>query len=995
MPRVETSEETTLRRSDGQASKWRAAFFVPHVIYTAVLASVPSSTDMVAQISFTSGTGTLANVKPDMLLKVGSTAGGIDLGYCRIRKDPIAGTFYIDEQSLIDWGSVPTVYLTVVDDYDLHARHVRIDGTTIYVDYEVAFSNQHTVFAPVPVLGPLVRVLQLIDGTGSVQIGTESDYPSWVFDSTITTYAWSSPSVGVSFSSTSVYNPTLTCTTAGWKVLYCTVTAANGKSRQGVRYVYVWDEDNPPLTLFQAPDVVEDKNNGGVNFNLVFANDISLDDIPDRSLCVLFAEDYYGVGDDQQQICIGAVVDAENIVAIGRAVAESISYDSETKTTSIEIAGYQELMKRIHGFPAGVRFKITPAQWTDMPGLTVDKGLYHLLEFHTTALTIMDFIPTGDTRYTKKTFSAFSSIWEQMQQFAFKQIIANSRVDHLGRLFFEIDPNYTPVADRDYPVVMELTDNDLTGKVELPRDYLHEVGQINLSGVAIDNGGNGSAFFSLAPGHIPARTGGISPEDYLLLEDQTQANELAGLIFGSKNNPYKPMRLKLRANNRLVTCFPNQVITYTIPADKNPRGVAITKNWIPRQRKLSYDGPTGIVEVELVVEAESTPSVAVAGDIPGSSSFSFPPLASLPPLPDIPLFPGGVPAGSDGGPPKVLLHDVGTLGTNGIGLVYTQNFDADDPEFYTVNNGLTTDQYKNINRMFVAPSGAVYVGNLAVYNGSVDRETFIARADYIGAPFVVIDDFDSIAIKLGTTNTNCAVMAMNFNPLAYEEVMYIIGKYGFGGKVVYGSRGVFNVAAGTISVNGIRGRITYGSGFWILTGQNTSDSPRFWKISPTGSVITNAAITNSVAGTNVYHWRVSTTGVTLHAPSTDDNFTRGDNNCASFTTGIGDGLLTGLIDKFDMDPTGLLMMSSTGTSGRRKSSDAGYTWIDVSILPFVGSHWRFAWAGGTGISDSRWIAGYSYLKYSDDFGASWADKQGNLADLNPLFAIDLITVVEY
>jgi hypothetical protein len=87
-------------------------------------------------------------------------------------------------------------------------------------------------------------------------------------------------------------------------------------------------------------------------------------------------------------------------------------------------------------------------------------------------------------------------------------------------------------------------------------------------------------------------------------------------------------------------------------------------------------------------------------------------------------------------------------------------------------------------------------------------------------------------------------------------------------------------------------------------------------------------------------------------------------------------------------------MCVSGSSGRRKSSDYGYTWTDIGSLPAVGNNWRFAWAGGMG-SASRWIAAYSYLYYSEDFGTTWVSKQGNLADLDPLFTINGVQVVQY
>lgn len=991
MPRVATSDELDLLRSDGQASKWFCAFFNPHTIYSARLASVPSTTDQVAQITFTSGSGTLANVKADMTLWVGTSAGANDLGICRIRKAPIAGTFYIGEQSLVEWQS--NCYLTVVDDYDLHAKHVRIDGTTIYIDYDLGFSDQHTTFSPVPVLGPIVRVVELVEGTGNVVVGPESGTASWVFGSSISSRLWSTPSSGIAFDNTALANPTITVTSAGWKLLYCTITAANGKTRQGVRYVYAWDADNPPLTVFQVSDFTEDEKQGGINFNLVFANDVSLTDIPDRSLCVLFEKAYYGIGDDQQQISIGAVTGAENVLGIGRTISESITYDDETKTTSIEIAGYQEMMKRIHGFPAGLRFKITPAAWTDMPALTVDRGLYHLLEYHTSAITIMDFIRTEDTRYTAQTFSAFSSIWEQMQQFAYKQILARSFVDSLGRLFFQIDPNYMPVADRDYPVVMTLTDNDLTGRVQLPRDYLHEFGQINASGVVVDGGGNGTAFFSLSPGHIQARTGGISVEDYLLLEDQTQANELAGLIFGAKNNPYKPMRAKLRANNHLLTVFPNQAISYQLTANKNPRGVAITKNWIPRQRKVTFDGTTGIVETEIILEAESEPVVAVTGDVPGSTSFSFPPFPSLPPLPSIPVFPGGVGgAGSvtDGGPPSVLVHSVTA------GLLLCNNFDdgENEQEWYLWNSGLSAFEYQNIRNIVVCPNGAIYICS----GHSIGNAAFVKRAPYAGGLFETVEDQASINAKVGASGNNGRVSVIQCNPLLSESVAYVLynNSGGSTGYAYIGSGGSFVAGAVFGIADPNNTDISYGNGKWVATGNSFNA-----KLFRFDSGFTALEFTSSFPGFlqsgQTRHRRVSTTGRLLHWKGSGSSLAISEDNGASITTDIAAGYYIHDVTDVDafgymaMDPTGQYICTDRVTTRKGRSSDGGYTLNDITNLPSAGIY-AYAYAGDT----TRFIAVNSYLYYTDDFwNSSPMDKRGNILDLVPILNLTNVRVLEF
>jgi hypothetical protein len=120
MARALTSDELNLLRADGQWTKLYLAVLNPNTVYTARLASLPSSMDNVSQISVNTESGTLSDVKPGMTVYVGSTSGASDLGMCRVRKVPITGTWYIGLTSEVTWQS--TCFLTIVDDFDLWAN---------------------------------------------------------------------------------------------------------------------------------------------------------------------------------------------------------------------------------------------------------------------------------------------------------------------------------------------------------------------------------------------------------------------------------------------------------------------------------------------------------------------------------------------------------------------------------------------------------------------------------------------------------------------------------------------------------------------------------------------------------------------------------------------------------------------------------------------------------------------------------------------------------
>src|ERR671924_635314 len=208
-----TSPELTLVRAPGHKSKIYAVFFKPSTVYSARLASLPSSFDKVYEISFTSGSGTLADVKKDMDIWIGSSAGAHDLGIARIRKTPIAGTFYISEEIDVRWQ--PSCHLTVVNYYDLHGRHIYIDTNEVsYMDRDIAYSDQHASFDPVPIMGGH----RVAKKTGVTVETVWDGSDSWVIGSSISAYAWSCATASSS-SGTTTATPTFTFNSLDWHLV--------------------------------------------------------------------------------------------------------------------------------------------------------------------------------------------------------------------------------------------------------------------------------------------------------------------------------------------------------------------------------------------------------------------------------------------------------------------------------------------------------------------------------------------------------------------------------------------------------------------------------------------------------------------------------------------------------------------------------------------------------------------------------------------------------
>src|SRR5665648_971993 len=112
MARAITSGELAKLRAGKQASKLFLAIHNPTTVYTARVNQATFG-DPIVQVTYDGGSGTVADVLPEMLMLVGSSAGAYDKGYARIRTTPGATEFYIGVTSEIEFEDDD--YLTIVD----------------------------------------------------------------------------------------------------------------------------------------------------------------------------------------------------------------------------------------------------------------------------------------------------------------------------------------------------------------------------------------------------------------------------------------------------------------------------------------------------------------------------------------------------------------------------------------------------------------------------------------------------------------------------------------------------------------------------------------------------------------------------------------------------------------------------------------------------------------------------------------------------------------
>jgi hypothetical protein len=985
--RAANSTELTLFRTEGHWGQYFAAILEPTTVYTAQVNQTFSTTDKIIEVTYDNGSGTLANVLADMTMLVGSTAGARDKGICRVKS--IDGTkVYIGETSHINWAN--NLYLTIIRDWSLWARHVRIVGTTPYMDGTIAYSNQHASFDPVPIMG-CHRVLKLTGSTVSTQFNWGSSYCP---GSSISSYSVSAPSSsGITGGTTST--PTITFNTVGWHPVYLTVTAANGKSFWGIRWVYVYDNDNLPASVEWPSPPRQSAEAGGWEFEIRLTENVDITTVRERALVVVFGEEYYGTNSGS----IGQLAGCENIMVTGWIGGnEEIHWNPLQGSVQFRAYTAQYWLERIPSFPDGVKF-ITgaPAAWTEIQQLTVDKGLHHFLHWRTTATRVMDVSLTGDTKLTPEVHSIASTLWEQLREIGFLQILARPGVDRFNRLFIQVHPQLVPQASRTWATVMTILKEDLAEEVDFERITVQPNAFVDLSGVAINNAGKGTPYFSLSPGHAYPPYGTPEMLDHLLVESQSQSNTLAGLYRGWLNNELPNIPAKFLANNRMIDCFPRQFCSMEIFAGDTPRGTYYNINLVPKEVSFVPDPSSGRLHTEVIFEAETFADIAINGDVPGNENIdiTIPPLPPLPPLPPIDIIVPGTVEATDGGPPKVLLH------SGQYGLIYTENFNEEDGtqvQWELVNPGLTQDQYQQINQIILTPSGGIYVAH--VRRTGFGTLPFIAYASGIGQTFTIIEDTTTIAAKYPSISPDyISVNSIGLDPLT-GQFAYVIGIQGsFGGdkRQVYVGSGV-TFAAGmeltsqlTISSDG---NLSFGYDEWRLTGTPDNTNVHFYVLNSDGSAIVRDV---NAGAARTFHVPIDTSDeVFMWKSNGVIRVTANGAVAGDFTTILGS--LLNSVDYWNnqtaTDPTGTQLLSDWDTGRRGKSNDGGSSWTGLPSLTFHTDGYAYDYAGGAG-TNSHWVAARGVIRCSLDFGNSWLAKDGNIITVAPISGFDIIKAVEY
>lgn len=913
-----------------------------------------SSRDRVYEVTYNNVTfGAKEDVKAGMVMLVGTSDGGAEIGVVRIRKSPSASKIFIGQTSDLRWSN--SLYLTVLRDYGLFAKQAYTNKTTqtLYMDRDIAYSDQHTDWQPFVNMGG-DRIIWL-DETPSITYDATAGVPG----STIATWAWSAS--GGTWTDADTATPTLTLSTTGTYQIDCTVTADNGKSITGHRIVVAISLANviTDFTLETVPSW--DFARGGWEFGVRMRSSA---DVRDRQRCFLIARDFYNGAEGS----LGQVAGSENIIASGWIAGESLDYGSDDSSVAFDVYGAHYWLGNQPGslLELNNTGAASPAKWTEISGLTPDLALAHILHWRSTASAIMDISLTGDTRQAKLFQEQSANLWDQMANIAWRiKAVLNS--DCMNGLYAFIDPQFIPEADRSaVPVIMDVIKPDweaLTVErvVVNPSASMRMIGESFISLETIKN------YYAVAAGNTPKRFGYDESGDAVLVASQTQLNTLTGLALGQRNNPYPEITLDLAQNNRGITGVPAQYLTLSLSAGDNPRGVAFSGSLIPRAISHEWDEENSCFLTSVTCEAACSAELAVRDTMPTDTP--LPPIAPpviTPPEPPIPEYT----------PPVSRINRV-VFRDYLFGIFYSDTFADLAPTWLRADHGLPTIP-QSIERIFLTGSKNLIVSYGFVYDDTEANPASGVWGGPVGGTQQQLLDYAALEAVIGAGATYRVLVAVS--PFDDSVAVMAQSVNRFDGTVphifVGTSAGGF-VAGATLPFKYRHDQnwqtFSYGDGVWRFTRWDYYEHlyTVVFHIAQDGSAITyDSGILNAWDSYNEVY-PLDTAGK-FWLPFRDGKLT--SDNGLTFTDFpvARPADEQGYWQAIAINLTGTVMMWA---SSQPLSVDSGANWaafVAFPGTPLDGS--RFFFYGGQEWIASSWHTG---IFNSLDDGVTWVDKTGN------------------
>lgn len=653
----------SLRTAQGRATPYLSVL-QPVTLLTALVNNA-SITRGARTINFDTGTGGgFGYILEGQTLEV-DTAGGTKKTFVKsVSGTQTAGTIELYENGIL-WAD--NQVLRIKHLYEPHPVPPAIRSGSFFKFYDLAYSNQNSQPNPVVIMGSH-RAGKLTAGSIVFNLNSTFSY-AVASGATISSRVWScvhngGGTSGISFSSTTAANPTLTITEEDEYWLSCAVTDSNGKVSISHRAIFT----NPPYVDFTIQSFSGDWQSGGWKVSLQATGAVTLTDFPDNALAVLWYENTFnGVSGF---VNLWTVSDEVLTCGYLRQDNDNDDFDKGTGQVTFQISTIDDLLNNIAELGSvSLNAVTTPAVWYEYASwMTVGRSVHHLMLWQSWGVFQCADVYglTANALGVKTTDYSEASLLQQVNGFAHDRgIFAKLISDRLGRLHLVQDSQMLSDAARGaLDTVSTITEADVSGTVDVARNPEGSTTFTQLDGFSFD-GTTSIPFISIVPGYRESSISYIMPEERggstasvsnQVLADQTDSNVRVGRYHATQNNNPRELRFSNPYNGLgAFDVVPNiGWYVWGIASATLKRGTALFgRKMICRHIDVRFNHQAGTIFTDVVLEPEAVGPAGIQGNYPlgypaagtGAPEPDWtPPFAPL--IPGFGYFPGGFVGGN-------------------------------------------------------------------------------------------------------------------------------------------------------------------------------------------------------------------------------------------------------------------------------------------------------------------------------------------------------------
>jgi hypothetical protein len=644
-PKYPTVAQTTRLRQRPHRTRTWLSVYQPQTVFAAQI-NQPGIAKGTRQITIASISGQASGVLRGMTCYIGTTPGGRDLG--RLRAISATATEMTLAENALNW--VNGWYLTVCAYYEPWAVFSRIvlqsNIPIFYKDYDVLYTSQNENMRPVVVMGPNHAGFMATGALGVYYSSSGTYTPSDL--SMPTGYAWVFE--GGTPTGSQVKDPGLIqYTGAGHFLTTLTVTSNDGVQSVGHRHVSVYtrpDEGpNPPILRWSLKSLEGARDNGGWSASIAIHQSVNISQVVDGALVVLFTDDWEG--GVAGKVAAGSE-NRSSILFVGYIEDDSIRVLPDRSTVDFRVAGLCEYSKRLSTYSATLESVADAASWNEMNDMTVDMGVVGYLQWQSTLLEIADFHRTGDAQPVNYLDFGRGDLYEAYNGLYNSALLASVVSDRQGAMWAEKEASILPTGTARNTALgtgFSMSRQDWRSELAITRRPRTDLAYLELGGIAFAGPGVTTGvnvpYLAGAPGEVSDYFGTVERTTGLVLTDQTDLNSLVGLAWARANALFPEVTIRIAADYRFIDIAPQMRLLLNMTAEDNYRGSVWTnKPFVPYA--MTYESKpeeqTILPEVRVREETAGGPGTTITipveppytdNDLP-DWQITFPPIMPFP-----------------------------------------------------------------------------------------------------------------------------------------------------------------------------------------------------------------------------------------------------------------------------------------------------------------------------------------------------------------------------